>query len=186
MIDNVPIRKPVRLSGYNYSEDGVYFVTICTQNRQELLGSIKNGRMILNEIGEMINDYWIKLPTKYENVIIDEYMIMPDHFHGLIAINWDFVGAHPRVRPNSNESNISGPTHGSAPTLGNIIQWFKTMTTNEYMNHVYQNDWPRFNKKFWQRGYYDHVIRDEEDLHRTRYYIKQNPAKWEEEKITPP
>lgn len=90
-------RKSIRLKGYNYSQTGAYFITICIQNRECLLGSIVNGKMILNDAGKMIAAWWKKLFEKFLNIVIDEYVIMPNHIHGIIQI----VGAIPCNRPDS-------------------------------------------------------------------------------------
>ncbi|MFC1708747.1 transposase [Candidatus Omnitrophota bacterium] len=119
----------------------------------------------------MITAVWKELPNKYNNIRLDEYVIMPNHLHGIIGI----VGANLRVRPNDD----TGPTHRSAPTLGQIIQWFKTMTTNYYIKGVKDNDWKPFLGKLWQRNYYEHVIRDDADLNEIREYIHNNPMNWD-------
>ena len=96
---------------------------------------------------------------------------MPNHIHGIISI----VGANPRGRPN----NDNGQTHGSAPTLGIIVQWFKTLTTNYYIKGVKNNNWKPFSGKLWQRNYYEHIIRNDGELNKIREYIKNNPINWE-------
>ena len=95
----LPQRKQIRLTGYDYSLPGYYYVTVCTQKRKNILGKIVNGEMKLNKIGRMINQCWQKLPEKFTNVSLDEYIIMPNHLHGIVVIN------------------KNGRTHGSAPTF---------------------------------------------------------------------
>jgi len=186
-------RRTTRLKEYNYAQKGMYSVTICADNHIQYFGCVIDDKMVLNDAGHMINKWWNKLPDKYNGIEIDEYCIMPNHLHGIIHI----VGAHPCVRPETeqpcrpeteqpwrpvtNKYNVFGRTHRSAPTLGGIIQWFKTMSTNEYIRNVKHNNWQSFNKRLWQRNYYDHIIRDEIDLNRVREYIINNPAKWAED-----
>jgi len=173
-------RRSTRLEDYDYAQIGMYSVTICVQGRRRLFGDIKDGEMFLNKAGKMIDKWWQKLPDKYTGIEIDEYRVMPNHVHGVINI----VGAHPCVRPDkADDSDIKGRTRGSAPTpaVGTVVQWFKTMTTNEYMRNIKNNNWPAFNKRLWQRNYYDHVIRDEESLNKTREYIINNPKKWRDD-----
>jgi len=132
-------------------------------------------------IKKMVENTWRELPNKYKGVHIDEYMIMPNHIHGIISIassddndHTICVGANLCVRPHNN-----GPTHRSAPTLGEIVRWFKTMTTNYYIQGVKNNNWKSFEKKLWQRNYYDHVVRDDVELNKIREYIQNNPANWD-------
>jgi len=144
-----------------------------------MFGEIVNGVMVVNDIGAMVVRWWVKLAEKYENIQIDEYCFMPNHMHGIIH-----VGANPRVRPDNMRScDRKGQTHGSAPTVSlcRILQWFKTMSTNDYIRHVNNNQWPSFNRRLWQRNYYERVIRDEPELLRIRMYIAENPKNWEDD-----
>lgn len=178
-------RGTIRLKGYDYSQLGLYFVTICTQNRECLFGDVFNEKMILNNIGNMIEKWWNKIPNKYSRVELDVCQIMPNHIHGVIQI----VGADPCVRPNDGStrgSNGNGSTRGSTPTtVGTMIQWFKTMSTNEYIKNVHDKKWKPFDKRLWQRNYYEHIIRSENDLNKIREYIKTNPQMWERDRNNP-
>lgn len=154
-------------------------MTICTQNRQCLFGEIVEGRMNLNEAGKIIVHWWNETKNKFPNIELDEFVAMPNHFHGIIAI----VGADLRVCPDSTEpgttdKRIKQGEHTGSP-LQAIIQWFKTMTTNEYIHGVKFGIFPPFKKRLWQRSFYDHVIRDEQSLHDVREYIQNNPLNWE-------
>jgi len=104
---------------------------------------------------------------------LDIYQIMPDHVHGIII-----VGADLCVCPKKQKNIINGRTHRCAPTLGTIIQWFKTMSTNEYIENVKSNNWPKFQQRLWQRNFYEHIIRDEKDYYKIREYIINNPKNW--------
>jgi putative transposase len=155
-------RQSIRLAGYDYSQAGAYFVTVCTQNKECLFGDIVDGGMRLNDAGCMIQKWWHESSEKFKNIELDEFVIMPNHFHGIIVI----VGAalcgrpvpygHPAKKGHTLET---GQPHRVAPILGHIIDWFKTMTTNECIRNVKQNNWPSFNGKLWQRNYYEHIIR---------------------------
>jgi len=167
----------MRLEGY-YSQEGWYFITICTQDRRCMFGEIIGNRVQLNDAGLMVESWWRKLAGKFPIVQTDEYVVMPNHFHGIIN-----VGAAPCGRPTTR--NESGQTHRVAPTLADIVHWIKTMTTNKYIRGVKEGDWPPFRKKLWQRNYYEHVIPDEEELNHFRQYIGDNPANWQKDEENP-
>lgn len=173
-------RRSIRLKGYDYSQAGAYYVTTCIQGRECLFGYIKGGKILLNDAGRMVEKWWIELVNKFRDIELDEFIIMPNHIHGII-IN---VGADLRVCPdNNNDTHTNnGDTdkgeHTGSP-LHRIIQWFKTMTSNEYIMAAKQYDWLRFNGKLWQRNYYEHSIRNETELNKIREYIINNPVNWE-------
>ncbi len=178
-------RRPIRLKNYDYSKPGYYYVTICTQNRECLFGNIMDGEMVFSAAGNMIQKWWLELENKYTNIGLDIFQIMPNHIHGIIIIN--NVGANLCVRPydKNKEEILNGQTHRSAPTIGRMIQWIKTMTTNEYIRSVKQNRWEPFKNRLWQRNYYEHIIRNDKELDEIRKYITENPAKWAEDKDNP-
>jgi REP element-mobilizing transposase RayT len=176
-------RRSVRLLGYDYSQTGAYFITICTQNRECLFGKIEDGELRLNDVGEMIQAFWDEIPSYYPGIDIDEFIVMPNHIHGIIVI----VGADPCGRPGlANPQN--GQARGPAPTglsLPDIAHRFKTMTTKRYADGVKQNGWSAFHGKLWQRNYWEHIIRNESELNSIRLYIQINPAQWELDKLHP-
>jgi len=206
---NIHNRRSIRLGWYDYSQDGWYFVTMCTQNHACMFGNILNDQMRLNKGGVMVGTWWRKVGGKFPSVRTDEYIIMPNHFHGIVNI----VGAAPCGRPITGNNNAygqprdeSGQPHGVAPTmnnasvqhhgksrqprgvaptLGDIVNWFKTMTTNQYIRGVKQNGWLPFGGKLWQRNYYEHIIRKEEELNHTRQYIAENPLNWRTDEENP-
>jgi len=182
-------RRSIRLKGYDYAEAGAYFVTICAQNRECLFGEIVDGEMRVNDAGKVIARWWEELPHKFPSVDLDEFVVMPNHFHGIVVITDTSVGAYLRVCPDPQGARMAQGAdvtaqgaHPGAPlrrlALGEIVQWFKTMTTNEYIRGVKQNGWTPFPGKLWQRNYYEHIIRNENDLNRIREYIFNNPANW--------
>ncbi len=170
-------RQSVQLKDYDYSQQGIYFVTICTQNRQSLFGEIEDGQMLLNSAGLMIQVQWSELYQRFPRIEIGTYIIMPNHLHGLIIISDEIRRGEPCVRPETD--NIS------LPPLGKFIQAFKSLTTNGYILGVKQQGWKEFPDKLWQRNYYEHIVRDEKDLQRIEEYILNNPAKWEEDEENP-
>ncbi len=185
-------RQSIRLKNYDYVSDGAYFLTICVQNKEHRFGDIIDGKMILNSAGEMIKKWLLELKNKFENIELDEYIIMPNHIHLIIFI---IVGVdlcvNPKCATKQDLSRIQG-RHTGLPlrlrqqtNIPQIVQWFKTMTTNEYIRNVKQNNWKRFDQKLWQRNYYDRIIRNEKELDKIRKYIFENPPKWELDKNNP-
>lgn len=183
-------RHSIRLKGYDYSKAGSYYITICTQNRENLFGKIENGEMIFNGAGEMVDRIYNELEN-YHEIKIDKYIIMPNHFHGIIKIP---VGAE-SISAQNGKSIVndeswadmeSAPTgHTNAPTshtngeLANVIQTFKRYTTIEYIKMVKQHILPPFNKRIWQRNYWEHIIRNNDELINIREYIRYNPENWQ-------
>ncbi|MBN1408630.1 MAG: transposase [Calditrichaceae bacterium] len=192
-------RRSIRLKGYDYSQSGWYFVTICTQKREILFGDVVIGTMKLNDAGEMVKSIWNEIPKYYPGINIDDYQIMPNHLHGIIhIIGTGPVGIDPRVYPDKINMDKSlgkhrdlpqqsqeiteskGQSQGIAPTISlpTVVQRFKSLTTNRYIDGVNQKGWQPFNGKLWQRNYYEHIIRNEDELIQIRNYIIDNPLKW--------
>ena len=193
-ICNMKNRKPNRLANYDYSQNGLYFITICTQNKKHYCGEITNDAMHPNIAEKIADKWWQKLEEKFD-ITLHEYVIMPNHIHGIIEINnpqhsvWTNsqynVVADPCVRLTTiqTEQKIKGQTHRSVPTISTMIQWFKTMTTNEYIKEVKSGVLPPFDKRIWQRSFYDHIIRKNESLNKIREYILINPQEWNNDKF---
>ena len=182
-IPNLHRRRSIRLKGYDYSQGGAYFITICTQNRECSFGDIMDGRMGLNDAGQMIERWWNELMGKYPHIKIDAYIVMPNHFHGIIIVGATLCG-RPEIINRQPHHQIGQP-HRVAPTIGEIIDWFKTMTINEYIRGVKQHNWQPFHGKLWQRNYYDRIIRNEKELNQIREYIFNNPFQWAEDEYNP-
>ena len=173
-------RRSIRLKGYDYSQAGAYFVTTVTQDRECQFGEIAEDDFRPNSAGEMIARWWQELPNKFPSVELDEYVIMPNHFHGIIVIVEDKgskEGEHVGS-PQPGAPQPGAPQQRPHAPLSQIVQWFKTMTTNEYIRGVKQCGWPQFRGKLWQRNYYERIIRDESELALIRKYIAENPVKW--------
>lgn len=161
-------RCSIRLKGYDYSKAGLYFITVCVQDRACLLGKIGNGQMILNDAGRMVESQWLALPQRFANVRMHEFAVMPNHFHGILEI----VGETTDTAGDSKNKNV-----------GNMMDAFKSISTVEYIRGVQHHGWQRFNGKLWQRNYYEHIIRDDQSYQRISEYIHNNPAQWEEDKF---
>ena len=186
-------RRSIRLKGYDYSKEGLYFITICCQNMAHRFGRVANGQMLLNAAGLMV-DKWIKeLENKFPDIQIDEYVIMPNHIH-LIIINNGALANAVRVDlcvdplpdlcvdRNNQIKRLAVGEHTGSP-LHHVVQWLKTMTTNLYIQGVKNLGWKPFDKKLWLRNYYEHIIRDERAYQNIAQYIKNNPLKWNEDKF---
>lgn len=180
-------RRSLRLRGYDYAAAGAYFMTICTQGRACLFSEVVEGTMVLNPAGEMVEWWWRELPNKFPTVAIDSYVVMPDHFHGLLL----FVGAPLRGSPDFPGSEQIGRPHRAAPTpeetdgptLGGVMVWFKTMTTNAYIRGVNQQGWPPFPGRLWQRNYHERIVRNDAELTAIREYMDGNPTTWTDDQI---
>ena len=161
-------RRSLRLPGYDYTQPGAYFVTLVAQGRLCLFGEIADGEMQLNEVGEIVAQAWQWLARQYPYVDIDEWVIMPNHLHGIIwIVNNDASG-----RGGSRPAPTTHPVHPQK-SLGRLIGAFKTTSTKQIniLNHT-----P--GAALWQRNYYEHVIRNDDDLRRIREYICNNPLRW--------
>ena len=247
-----PNRKSIRLKGYDYSQAGLYFITICTQYRKHLFGEIVGAdpcvcpqtgadlrvypqtgpQMILNGAGKMITRWYYELENKFIDIKCHEMVVMPNHIHfiientGLSTKTNDeiYVGADLGVCPNKTgehnnkktgehnnkktdehnnnktgehnnkktgeHNNKKTDEHNNKKTdehvgspLPTIVQWFKTMTTNEYIRGVKNGQYPRFEKRVWQRNYWEHIVRNENEYLRISQYIINNPAKWAQDKL---
>ncbi len=165
-------RKSLRLKHYDYTQNGFYFITICIQHKTCLLGEIINQRMLLNDAGRMLHTLWHEIPHYYEGFKVHKFVVMPNHIHGIIEI----------VSHTESEGG-----HGSPPlrglSLSDVLQRFKTLTTNRYIHGVKHHHWKRFDKQLWQRSYYEHIIRDEKKLEEIQTYIINNPINWDKDSL---
>jgi putative transposase len=166
-------RKLNRLDGYNYSQQGMYFITICTKNREYIFGEIVNEKMILNDIGKITERYWLEIPNHFPHVSLDEFIVMPNHVHGIIEIknNLDVGNAHVRSK-NINRSKM---------LISKAIHGFKSSVTRRIFKN--QERMYAFPTKFaWQKSFYDRIIRNEIELNKIREYIFKNPINWEQDR----
>jgi REP element-mobilizing transposase RayT len=172
---DLPQRKLQRLTNYNYSQNGAYFLTICTQNRLPLFGAIENDNMILNSAGKMVFEKFFEISEFYQDIIIDKFTVMPNHLHAIMII--DHSGTTQLTLSQSDMLTMSFPTL----SLSEYIQRFKTLTTKLYIDGVKSGEYPPFDKKIWQKSYHDHVIRNEQGYKKIWEYIDTNPLKWQED-----
>jgi len=164
-------KKSLRLQNYDYAQNGLYFVTICTQNRKPLFGRIEDENMILNNAGEMVQKVWSEIPIFYVGFVLHEFVVMPNHIHGLIEI----------VNDDEQRTATGGLSLQNRMTVSDVVHRFKTLTTRRYIFAVYNNGWESFHKKVWQRSYHEHVIRSDVSYRKIVEYIQLNPMKWKED-----
>ena len=165
-----PKRRSIRLSGYDYSTPGAYFITVCTHNRLLLFGQIANGKTEANRLGAVVEDCWSKLPDHYD-VALDAFILMPNHIHGVITIEDTSVTVGAGLKP-----ALTAKRHG----VPEIVRAFKTFSARR-INQIRASA----GTPVWQRGFYDHVIRSENELDRVRTYIMDNPRRWHEDADNP-
>ncbi|QEI41234.1 hypothetical protein BMF77_01818 [Dolichospermum sp. UHCC 0315A] len=192
---NIHHRRSIRLKGYDYTQQGAYFVTICTHQRNCLFGEIVDGEIKLNTNGEIARGSWLSIPRYFKNVELDEFVIMPNHLHGIIIIDSsEVVGEALANQDFSQQQNLSSqcfaPTvytgetvkiNGTKPqSLAAITQNYKSVSTRQInrMNKAKGN-------VIWQRNYYEHIIRNEEALNNIREYIVNNPINWVKDQENP-
>ena len=175
-------RRSIRLKDYDYSQAALYFITICCENRNHLFGEILGDKMKLNNAGENAKQCWMSIPQHFPNVQLHEFVIMPNHIHGII----EFVGAK-NLSPNDGNESIDieinddwangvrakyfSPLRGTSKTIGSVVRGFKVGVTK----------WMRQNSDVidvWQRNYFEHIIRNENSFDTIREYIITNPEKW--------
>lgn len=184
---DIHYRKSIRLKNYDYSLAGLYFITICVNNRLPLFGEIIDGEMLFRDAGIMIETEWHALSHRFESHLnLHEYVVMPNHFHGIIEL----VGAIPCGCPDSPlvialilriQMRMEQGQGQPAPTIGDIVGAFKSLSTNAYIKNVKRKNWSAFDGKLWQRNYHEHIIRDENSYLKISEYIKTNPLKWRED-----
>ncbi|MBC7766073.1 MAG: transposase [Hyphomonadaceae bacterium] len=171
---NIHHRRSIRLKHYDYTTNGYYFVTICTENKENLFGDIIDGKMLLSHAGNMVEERYLNLKNMFEDIELVQYIVMPNHFHAIIAlVGAGFMSAHDEVSSNPKRADTR-----PAPTMGDVICAFKSMTTNAYIKGVRSGIYSPFQKHIWQRNYYEHVIRDKNEFLNTWEYIASNALKW--------
>ncbi|WP_267965293.1 transposase [Testudinibacter sp. TR-2022] len=157
-------RHTIRLPHYNYASEGCYFVTLCCADRMSLFGHIENDTMVLNEYGNIAYNEWLNNANKRKNIELDEFIIMPNHLHGIITIT-----------ENLNPNDSQTPFYISSNTIGAIIRGYKSAVTRKLA--------PFLGDKIWQRNYYEHIIRDEKSYEQIAEYIQHNPFTWEKDRF---
>ena len=185
-------RKSIRLREYDYTSAGAYFVTICVRGRECALGEIVDGEMVLNACGGIVEEAWQWLGQQYPYVTLDAWVVMPNHIHAIIMVEDpdvdDCRGAVPAPVNAETQGRGTRPlrredgevTFDGVATLGQIVGYYKYQTTKHINTHLGTPGAP-----FWQRNYYEHVIRNEGELAKVREYIDNNPLKWEIDRENP-
>lgn len=161
--DRTGVTSRIRLRGHDYSTPGYYFITTCIYDRSHRLGTIAGDQFIPNAAGEMIDRLWHTMPGRFPGATMDTWCLMPNHFHAIVGIGVDDEHSPP------------------LPSLSSIMNWFKSVTTVEYIRGVKEHGWPRYHKQLWLEGYNEHIVRTERDLDRVRDYIDANAANWKQD-----
>jgi REP element-mobilizing transposase RayT len=158
-------RRSIRLKGYDYSQAGLYFVTICCQNKICRFGKIINGKMILNNAGKIASQCWLAIPQHFPDVVLHNFVVMPNHVHGIVEI----IKKMPENNVGANNySPLPQPhkPHGTSRTIGSMVRGFKIGMAKQ------------LGYSTWQRNYYEHIIRNGKSYERIANYIINNPVKW--------
>jgi len=184
-------RRSIRLRGYDYSQAGAYFVTVGVQDRLTLFGDAVDGKMRPNDAGRMLERWWDEVHRAFPGSATDAFVVMPNHLHGIVVLGaiangrGSDEGAHvgaplPRTVHDGRDGVGADPRVCPA-SLATVVQWFKTMTTNDYIRGVKQQGWTTFPGKLWQRNYFERILRSDAALDRARQYVLDNPANWSQD-----
>jgi len=179
-IPDTPRRRALRLRDFDYSQAAAYFVTVCTHHRECLFGEITDGKMLLHDPGRIVQAAWQALPQHYPHVCLDAFVVMPNHVHGIIILSSmenvteDLAGAGLKPAPTGS------PTIARRHGLPEIVRAFKTFSARRVNAARTAPGTP-----LWQRNYYEHVVRDEDELNRIREYIDLNPLQWDLDRENP-
>ena len=169
-----PRRFSLRLKNFDYTRAGAYFITISTKNRRNMFGQIRNGELVLSEKGMVVQEEWLNLPDLRLGVELDEFVVMPNHFHAILWLPKEKLGTASRA---PTVEQFGQPVSGS---LSSIIRGYKSGVTKRINGMVHQTG-----KTVWLRSFYEHVIRNDKSLNRIRDYIESNPLRWELDKENP-
>ncbi len=181
-------RQSIRLRKYDYSQPGWYFITICTYERRMIFGDIVDGQMILNSTGKIVERYWCKITSNYRHLNLHDFVIMSNHFHGIIQlVGAQFIAPNLDVAPNSgivselnqgaiSQCAINQGAINRAPTIGEIVRGFKARCTWAINKSIDMRGVP-----VWQRNYHEHIIRNQEAYSAITEYVRTNPQRWQED-----
>ena len=177
-----PQRKSPRLQGYDYSQEGAYFVTICTYQRIHLFGDVVNGEMQFSDLGQIAHRLWATISDHRSNVVLDGYVVMPNHMHGIIFINSQQSSSQITVGMRRASSDVPLPQKldngARSRTLGTIIGAYKSVVTRTINRQMGLRS-----PMIWQNSFHDHIIRNEQALNHIREYVYTNPSRWAEDKF---
>jgi REP element-mobilizing transposase RayT len=159
-------RRSIRLEGYDYSQNGAYFITICCKNRELYFEKYRR-------LQEFLKQQWEELPRRFPDLTLDEFVVMPNHIHGIMIVG---AGLAPAL--------VDRATARVAPTVGEIVGTFKSLCIHDGLTYIKEKKIDAIGK-FWQRNYYEHIIRNEDELNKIREYIQNNPLKWSLDRENP-
>ncbi|PKN79539.1 MAG: hypothetical protein CVU48_05080 [Candidatus Cloacimonetes bacterium HGW-Cloacimonetes-1] len=176
----LPQRKNIRLRGYDYAVVGAYFITLCSHDKKHIFGQIRDNIMHLSVFGKIVAEEWQRSGLIRKEVALDEFVVMPNHFHGIVIIMNEFLVS--MVEDESSAAMETGdppiaPTTLKPKSLGALIAGFKQAVTLRLRA-------AGFSGQVWQRGYYDHVIRNDHDYNATKAYIIDNPLNWDRDRYS--
>jgi putative transposase len=205
-------RRSIRLNGYDYTSPGAYFITLCTQRRQCLFGEVIDGEMRLNSVGEWVRSRWVNLPRHFPSVQLDEFVVMPNHVHGIIWLGDAHGRGEAFARPSLDFANISDANAsplqpigtqpigtqpiGTQPIGTQPVETRPIGTQPGSIGAIVQNFKSVSTRKInqmnqscgrtvWQRDYYEHIIRDDRALRHIQQYIQSNPLFWHQDQLHP-
>lgn len=178
-------RRSARLPGYGYSQLGVYYVTLCTHRRQCLFGAIAQERLRLSPIGEIAKEEWLRSCEVRPGLVLDAWVVMPNHLHGIVVVGAHSgapmpFGLHWPVSADSERAHGCAPLRRPARSLGSFVAGYKAAVAKR-ANAMRGTP----GAKVWQRSFYEHVVRDEAELHSIRQYIADNPSQWAADRENP-
>lgn len=200
---NIHHRRSIRLKGYDYSQAGLYFITICCDNKMCLFGNVVNGKMELNDAGKIADAFWMEISNHFPNAVLHEHIVMPNHVHGIVEL----VGAKhfspdmpdtPNMpdspnasdmpdtpnssdTPENNRAKVFSPLRSPSKTIGSVVRGFKIGVT-KWSRNTMADDFPP-QRQVWQRNYHEHIIRNEQSYQTISEYIINNPTKWKDDKF---
>jgi len=189
------------MKGYDYTLSGAYFVTICVEGGKCLLGDVAADEMQLNAAGVVVLNCWNALQQRFDGAVVDASIVMPNHFHGIIFLLGDDRAEVETKYSSERAATRAAPTAGTGddgveagkkdtgdsavPSLGSVVGAFKSITTNEYIRGIRDYGWSGFERRLWQRNYWERIIRNERELEAIQRYIWLNPASWKKDRLNP-
>ncbi len=182
MSSSSPQRKRLRHDGYDYRKSGAYFVTICIEESLPLLGRAEQDTIALTDAGNMVTEVWQALPDTFPNAKLDTFVVMPNHLHFIIWLTELLPPQETMIR---DEPHSVTSIKNMNPSLPDVMQWFKSLTTAKYRHGVHTLGWPVFPGRLWQRSYYEHIIRSDTALYTIQRYIQENPKRWHLDRYHP-
>jgi putative transposase len=182
-------RRSIRLAGYDYRAQGAYFVTICAYQKKCVFGRVLEGEMQTNIYGQIVGECWNEISNHFPHVVLDQWIVMPNHFHGILVFSHDAipVGARYISPPQNTETPLTGaryisPLHAPSNSLGSVVGKFKAAVTRRINQYRAERGLPAV--KVWQRNFYERIIRDEKELSDTQRYIDENPLNWAQDEYS--